>query len=94
MLWLAQEGFLRYDDIIRHEAVDQAVLTQHAFVTLSAPAHHDELPANILPPAPEPGTPPTVQAELDSHIHLFRLALKSGSSSRITAAVQSILFRT
>ena len=37
MLWLAQEGFLRYTDTIRQEAIDQCCLTERAFTLLSAP---------------------------------------------------------
>ena len=38
LLWLSEEGLLRYVDTIRQEALDQAVLTREAFVRLSAPA--------------------------------------------------------
>ena len=41
LLWLAEEGLLRYVDTIRQEALDQAVLTQRAFVRLSSPASPD-----------------------------------------------------
>lgn len=36
MLWLEEEGFLRFQDTIRQEAIDQACLTQQAFRRLSA----------------------------------------------------------
>lgn len=35
MLWLAEEGYLRYVDHIRQQALDQAVLTRKAFLLLS-----------------------------------------------------------
>ncbi|MAM86755.1 MAG: hypothetical protein CME36_05520 [unclassified Hahellaceae] len=35
MIWLADEGYLRFDATIRQEAVDQAVLTQHSFARLA-----------------------------------------------------------
>lgn len=48
MLWLAEEGFLRYTDTIRQDAIDQAVLTQKAFLLLSAYAPATERwPAQI-----------------------------------------------
>ncbi|GGC89725.1 hypothetical protein [Halopseudomonas salina] len=50
MLWLAEEGFLRYTDVIRQEAIDQCCLTERAFVLLSTPAKHmldTNLPASI-----------------------------------------------
>ena len=40
MLWLADEGHLRYEATIRQDAIDQAVLTGRMFALLSAaPAH-------------------------------------------------------
>src|SRR5690554_6312866 len=39
MLWLASEGYLRYEDTIGYNAVDQAELTQKAFVRLSSTNH-------------------------------------------------------
>jgi len=35
-LWLAEEGYLRFSDTIQQEAFDECVLTQKAFLTLSA----------------------------------------------------------
>lgn len=35
MIWLADEGYLRYESTILHEAVDQAVLTQLAMTRLA-----------------------------------------------------------
>ena len=43
LLWLQEEGLLRYVDTIRQEALDQAVLTREAFVRLSA-QHHNHWP--------------------------------------------------
>lgn len=34
-IWLAEEGLIRYDSLIRQEAVDQAVLSNTAFVLLN-----------------------------------------------------------
>lgn len=90
LLWLAEEGFLRYVDTIRQEALDQAVLTQQAFVRLSAPAR-SELETEI--PQPADTLPPTVQKDLSTHIHLIRTALKNGSSAQISRVMQAIFFR-
>ena len=38
MLWMADEGFLRYADTIRQEGLDQCSLTERAFLMLSTPA--------------------------------------------------------
>lgn len=50
MLWLAEEGFLRYTDVIRQEAIDQCCLTERAFVLLSSPLEKmldSDLPASV-----------------------------------------------
>ncbi|WP_257264387.1 hypothetical protein [Endozoicomonas sp. ONNA2] len=37
LLWLATEGYIRYQDTIRHDALDQVVLTEKSFLRLSLP---------------------------------------------------------
>ena len=90
LLWLEEEGFLRYVDTIRQEALDQAVLTQRAFVRLSAPA---DAATESLQGDPDPSLPTAVRNDLSSHIHLIRSALKSGSSVRISQVMQAVFFR-
>jgi hypothetical protein len=90
LLWLAEEGFMRHVDIIRQEALDQAVLTHRAFVRLSAPAGSDPEFADA---EPGPGLPPAVRDDFSTHIHLIRKALKSGSSERISRVMQAVFFR-
>jgi hypothetical protein len=40
MVWLAEHGYLNFDDNIRQEALDQAVLSQKAFLLLSSRSDH------------------------------------------------------
>lgn len=93
LLWLADEGLLRYVDTIRQEALDQAVLTQTAFVRLSSPAA-PALLARMAPEALEPTEeiPPSVREDYSTHIHLIRQALKSGSSARLSQVMRAIFF--
>lgn len=91
LLWLSEEGLLRYVDTIRQEALDQAVLTREAFVRLSAPAPQG-LIRELNASSAEAELPLSVQKDLSTYIHLLRSALKSGSSSRISLAVQSSFF--
>ena len=93
LLWLSEEGLLRYIDTIRQEALDQAVLTRDAFIRLSAPAPQalarefgapEEGPASALPPS--------VKEDLSTHIHLLRTALRSGNSGRISQIMQTTFF--
>lgn len=93
LLWLSEEGLLRYIDTIRQEALDQAVLTRDAFTRLSSPA-----PQAL---AREFGTsdgasvsslPPSVKEDLSTHVHLIRTALRSGNSARISQIMQTTFF--
>ncbi len=93
LLWLSEEGLLRYVDTIRQDALDQAVLTREAFVRLSSPAS-SALMADIAPQtlASAAEAPPSVKQDLSSFIHLFRDALRSGSSLQISRIVHATFF--
>jgi len=86
MLWLGDEGYLRFDGVIRQEAVDQAVLTHKSFVILSAPSDvvvstDDELAC----------LPASVRSEHLSNINQLRVALARRSSEAIAIVVRSLL---
>ncbi|MDH4608037.1 hypothetical protein [Pseudomonas sp. BN102] len=75
LLWLADEGYLRFDSSIRFEALDQAVLTEKGFLRLSrsisaALTTPEALPASIL----------RVRASLAQQL---REALRSADSERL-----------
>lgn len=93
LLWLEEEGLLRYVDTIRQEALDQAVLTRKAFIRLSAPAptalvqklgQAHELTDKKLPPS--------IQKDLSTYIYLVRSSLKGGHSERISQIIQMAFF--
>ncbi|WP_375193978.1 hypothetical protein [Marinobacter sp.] len=93
LLWLAEEGLIRYVDTIRQEALDQAVLTREAFIRLSAPAPQTLFQAlGQLQSGSSDTLPPSVQEDLSTHIHLIRTALRSGHSGRISQAMQATFF--
>jgi hypothetical protein len=84
LLWLAEEGCLRYADTIRQEAVDQAVLTGRCFTVLTIPL--------AAPLPPEAATlPVSVRLEQQTHVHRIEQAVASRSSSRIRVAVLDVL---
>lgn len=91
LLWLEEEGLLRYVDTIRQEALDQAVLTQKAFVRLSTPAPRAVV-ETLEASATNDTLPRSVQRDLSSYVHLLRSAIRSGSSNKISLAVQSAFF--
>ena len=75
LLWLAEEGYLRYDSTIGYDALDQAVLSEKAFLRLTCsvaqPAHAGE------------DLPPSVRRAHASLAHQLREALASAASERI-----------
>lgn len=86
MLWLAEEGFLRYEDTIRQEAIDLAVLTGRSFTLLTTPC------AEFHPPE-SASLPPSVRLEHRTHLHRLRYALQQKSSVEIRAAVLQLMTR-
>lgn len=91
LLWLAEEDLLRFVDTIRQEALDQAVLTQRAFVRLSSPASPD-----LQEEACAEGSgdlPAAIREDFSTHIHMLRTALRGGSSAKISRVMQATFFR-
>lgn len=84
LLWLAEEGCLRYADTIRQEAVDQAVLSGRCFTMLTIPL------AGLLPPEART-LPESVRLEQQTHAHRIEQALASRSSTSIRLAVLDLL---
>jgi hypothetical protein len=81
LLWLAEEGFIRYVDTIRQDALDQTTLTGRCFTRLIAPAAED----------PDPALPTYVQLERGTHIHRIREALASRDSIAIRTTMGKLL---
>lgn len=84
LLWLAEEGYLRYVDTIRQEAVDQVVLTGRSFTLLTLP-----LPEFLSDDARE--LPISLRLEQQTHIHRLEQALAARSSAGIRVAVLDVM---
>ncbi len=93
LLWLAEEGLVRYVDTIRQEALDQAVLTRAAFERLSSIADPTLL-RTLAPAAAElaDDVPPTIREDFSTYIFLIREALRSKSSDRISQVMKAAFF--
>lgn len=78
LLWLAHSGFLRYEQLVRQEAIDQAVLTHRGFLTLSHPY------APVTDDAALQATPSLV-------IHQLRRELNNGSSLSLAGIMQGVM---
>ena len=50
ILWLAEEGWLRYTSTIQQDAVDEVVLSQKAFVFFASPATSNQYDNDTLNP--------------------------------------------
>jgi hypothetical protein len=87
MVWLGDEGFLRYEAPIRQEALDQVVLTEKGFLLLSSRSEIQGMPEENA----SDSLPPSVMAASQTHIALLRRALSSGSSIIIGQCVQHLL---
>ena len=83
LLWLGEEGYIRYKDTIRHDAIDQAVLSGRCFAALLKPATNEQ----------DPSLPPSVQAEHSTLIYQLEAALKSKSSIAVQDAFAPLLER-
>lgn len=83
LLWLADEGYLRFESTIAYDAIDQAVLSEKGFLRLT----------RNIPRLVEPGEdlPPSVRRLHGTLAHQLREALASHSSERI-ARLTRLLF--
>lgn len=86
MVWLAEQGYLNFQETIRAEALDQVVLSQKAFLLLTSRSALE--PAVV---AEEAALPPSVLAETTSNIAQLRGALREGSSIRLQQCVSYLL---
>lgn len=93
LLWLAEEGFIRYVDTIRQDALDQVVLTHKAFTRLSGPASTAALDA-FTPPALDQSEslPTSIREHLSSHISLIRGVIRNGTSTQISQVMKTVFF--
>lgn len=79
LLWLGDEGYLRYTETLRQEGLDQAVLSGRGLRLLCS---RSAMPWLDPEQAASPG---------DSHVVQLRRALASGSSTQLQQTVQHLL---
>lgn len=84
MLWLGEEGWIRYGETIRREAIDQATLTSRMFTFLVQPV-------TTTPVAVAADLPESERALRAQRIHVLRLALKQRSMPRLRHLMQELL---
>ena len=84
--WLAANGYIDYDEAIKQEALDQAVLSHKAFMILSSRSELD-----FGEDQAEDSLPASVMEHSRSNISQLRKALKSGSSIMVRQCVHYLL---
>lgn len=82
LLWLADEGYLRYESTIAYDAVDQAVLTEKGFLRLSRSLPH------ALPDGDAP--PPAVHRVMATLAFQLREALAQQHGERIARLTRQL----
>ncbi len=80
LLWLAEEGYLRYQDRVHQNALDQAVLTEKSFLRLSQSGLLSEK---------DPATPDTLTEKRATLAWQLRKAVNNGSTSTINQSVRT-----
>ena len=86
MVWLAEHGYLNFEDNVRREALDEVVLSQKAFLLL---ASRSEL--QLAAPATGQTLPSSVVEQSKANIVQLRTAMKEGSSILLQQCVTYLL---
>jgi len=82
LIWLAEEGYLRFESTIHFQALDQAVLTEKAFLKLTA-----NVPAALTG---YESLPPSVRRVRSSLAHQLREALREGDGERLAGLTRQL----
>ncbi len=97
LLWLADEGHLRFESVIRQEAIDQAVLTGRMFALLCASPGADEHAGSAAldmtrRPTATASSPTSAPASAPaSRVLRIRVALQAQSSFAIERVMRELL---
>ncbi|AYN94164.1 MULTISPECIES: hypothetical protein [Pseudomonas] len=83
LLWLAEEDYLRYTTNLGYDALDQAILTEKAFLRLSASHAHLLKEAEALPPS--------VRRQRSTLAQHLRDALAESDSERVVLLTRLLL---
>ena len=87
LLWLSEEGYLRFQSTVRQEAIDQAVLTSKSIVLLGS---INRKPVN----ATTTQLPPFEANEQHTMIEQLRRAISSHSSEQLAVVMRSFYSNT
>ena len=84
LIWLSTAGYLNYKTLIMREALEEATLTQQAFILLNSAYNNSDLnPPGLNPAAPHDSD--------DLFINLLRQQLRNGSSTSLAILVKTVM---
>lgn len=87
IIWLAEEGLVRYETLVKQESFDQIVLTKKSFILLS----------NLVESEPDPeqsesALPESVLRSRHTRIASIKNALKKKSSEKLKETIFGFIF--
>jgi len=82
LIWLAEGGYLRFESTIHFQALDQAVLTEKAFLRLTGTIRDAFTVLDSLPPS--------VRRVQSSLAHQLREALREADSERLAQLTRQL----
>ena len=82
LLWLAEEGYLRYESTIQQLALDQVVLTEKAFLRMTCTLPEAETKNSELPAS--------VRRVHSSMAHQIRQSLRDGHSEQLARLTREL----
>jgi hypothetical protein len=87
LTWLGETNYLHFQDTIKDEAIDQAVLTGRSFTLLSSPASSTTVPETDQ----QNDLPALLQIEQATHIFRIKSALQQRSSTQLRLAMVALM---
>ena len=78
MMWLGSSDYLRYEQLVRQEALDQVVLSHRGFLVLNTAM--PPIASSPAPAGPDPEPPANLPKGEALAIHRIRQELKEGTS--------------
>jgi len=83
MMWLGSSDYLRYEQLVRQEALDQVVLSHRGFLVLNTAA-----PSSVVEQDPE--LPESLLKQESLVIHRIRQELKEGTSFSLADMMRQV----
>ncbi len=87
IIWLAEEGLIRYDSLVRQDSFDKAVLTKKSYVLLSNIVDNPYFKIENEETLPE-----SVIKSRQTRVAAIKHALHNGSSEQLKQIISDLIF--